>query len=550
MADLNALIAQGYQPPAPIDPFAQYAKMQQLNVGQNQNALAQYQLAQAQRQDIQANALNQAYASATNPETGAIDYKKVASALASGGAGSQIPAVLKNQFEYEKAQTEAQIKKSELIDAKLKQSRGLLEGVSTPQDYLAWHEANHADPVLGPMLEARGVTADKARAQIEQALQQPGGFEQLLNQSKLGVEKFAEMNKPVLTPQNLGGTARVLATPGMGGPSTVVPGSAADVTMTPFESARIPILQQGANAATTQANTSRAHLALSAITADPFNLTGAQAAFPLGMGGGGGLSVGGVTGARPAAAPAAAPVADTISGKQIPLGEAINKGLTGPELLAVMPKNIAGQVTAILEHRAAPPSGNTARASQLMQIVQAADPTYDAQQYKTKQGIEIAFTQGLPSRSLKSINVANDHLNILNSTIDALNNGNMKLFNQFGNAVSTQMSVPAPTDFNAVKRIVADELNKAVIGGVGALGDRKAIDETINAASGPVALRSVINRYQQLMEGQRNGLADQYKSGGGNNAEVLKLLGKSKTAEGAAPAASQGAGGFKYLGKE
>ena len=59
MADLNALIAQGYQFQAPPDPFAQYAKMQQLNVGQNQNALAQYQLAQAQRTDQEANALRQ-----------------------------------------------------------------------------------------------------------------------------------------------------------------------------------------------------------------------------------------------------------------------------------------------------------------------------------------------------------------------------------------------------------------------------------------------------------------------------------------------------------
>ena len=59
MADLNALIAQGYQTPAPPDPFAQYAKMQQLNAGQTQNALAQYQLAQAQRADQEANALRQ-----------------------------------------------------------------------------------------------------------------------------------------------------------------------------------------------------------------------------------------------------------------------------------------------------------------------------------------------------------------------------------------------------------------------------------------------------------------------------------------------------------
>jgi hypothetical protein len=165
--------------------------------------------------------------------------------------------------------------------------------------------------------------------------------------------------------------------------------------------------------------------------------------------------------------------------------------------------------------------------------VQAADPTYDAQQYKTKQGIETAFTAGLPSRTLRSINVVADHLKVLDSTIDALNNNDVKVFNQIGNAISTQMGVPAPTDFNAVKRIVADELAKAVIGGVGALGDRKSIDDTINAASSPAALRSVIKRYQQLMEGQRTGLADQYKSGGGNSAGVLKLLNQNKPIESA-----------------
>jgi hypothetical protein len=137
---------------------------------------------------------------------------------------------------------------------------------------------------------------------------------------------------------------------------------------------------------------------------------------------------------------------------------------------------------------------------------------------------------------LKSINVANDHLKVLNSTIDALNNGDVKLFNQFGNAVATQIGVPAPTDFNAVKGIVADELAKAVIGGAGALGDRKTIADTINAANSPAALRSVINRYQQLMDGQRNGLADQYKSGGGNSAEVLKLFGQAKAAANASAA--------------
>ena len=39
MADLNALIAQGYQFQAPPDPFANYARMQQLDQGEQANQL-------------------------------------------------------------------------------------------------------------------------------------------------------------------------------------------------------------------------------------------------------------------------------------------------------------------------------------------------------------------------------------------------------------------------------------------------------------------------------------------------------------------------------
>ena len=68
---------------------------------------------------------------------------------------------------------------------------------TAPQRFLQWHEANHRDPIIGPMLAARGITADQARARIDQAVQQgPQAFGQLLLQSKLGTEKFLEMNKP------------------------------------------------------------------------------------------------------------------------------------------------------------------------------------------------------------------------------------------------------------------------------------------------------------------------------------------------------------------
>lgn len=104
--------------------------------------------------------------------------------------------ILKSQAEI--AQANAAAKKDaeqggkaaqEKVGEAMKNSRYNLEGVTTPEQYIAWHEQNHKDPVLGPYLASRGVTVDQARARISEMLQKPGGFEQLVNESKLGAEK-------------------------------------------------------------------------------------------------------------------------------------------------------------------------------------------------------------------------------------------------------------------------------------------------------------------------------------------------------------------------
>jgi hypothetical protein len=143
------------------------------------------------------------------------------------------------QAAIKKASSEASKLENELVDQKLKQSRQFLDTIdpadpNAPARYIAWHEANHRDPVIGKALAARGVTADQSRATIDAAIARgPEAFANLLNQSKLGTEKFIELNRPQYTQQTLGGTVRQLGTPGLGGTATVVPGSEAATTATP-----------------------------------------------------------------------------------------------------------------------------------------------------------------------------------------------------------------------------------------------------------------------------------------------------------------------------
>lgn len=187
--------------PIEIDnPLNQYARVAQLQSAQNQNALAQYQLGAAQRVEQSENALSQAYQNAFDPTTGKVDRNKLRQSLATGGFGSKIPTVEKALGEIETQQLTQDKTRTEIADAKLKQSRAFLDGIdpadpNAPARYLQWHQANHADPVLGPMLAARGVTAEQSMARIQQAIRQgPQAFAKLLNESKIGVEEFAKRN--------------------------------------------------------------------------------------------------------------------------------------------------------------------------------------------------------------------------------------------------------------------------------------------------------------------------------------------------------------------
>ena len=233
MADLNALIAQGAQFKAPPDPFAQYAQMQQLQHGQNQNALTQYQLENAKRADVQQNALNLAYSQSLKPD-GTVDYNKLTQSLAGAGAGSLIPGATKQQFEAQKAQREAAKAEGDLVDQRLKQSRLGLEGVTTPEQFLVWHQSNHADPILGKYLAERGVTAEQSRARIDAAIAAgPQAFQQLLNESKLGTEKAMENH---FIEQTSGQQRWTSAVPKFGpGAATIVPGTIVNQVMTPGE---------------------------------------------------------------------------------------------------------------------------------------------------------------------------------------------------------------------------------------------------------------------------------------------------------------------------
>jgi len=186
MADLNALIAQGYQFQPPPDPFVQYGRMQQLEQGQQVNQLNQLKMQEAQRAMEETNALRRLDpASATYLQ----DVTRI--------SPEKGFAFAKSQQEAKTAGTEGQIKSTKLIADKLALLPDAYRMADTPEAYLAVHKSVHADPVLGPYLQSLGATPEKGIAQLNEAVQ-TGKFDQLRMGSMQSVSQLLESMKPVV----------------------------------------------------------------------------------------------------------------------------------------------------------------------------------------------------------------------------------------------------------------------------------------------------------------------------------------------------------------
>jgi hypothetical protein len=495
MADLNALIAQGVQFQAPPDPFAQYAKLQQLQQSNQANQMNQLKMQEYQRGLKDQNALREVV---SQPGFDPLNSEHQANLYAA--APTLAPGFIEKALMTKK--TVADIGETGAKTAELDFKTKVAKANKAITDITSLSNPQEAAASIDTHLANGDITADKA-AMLKNALNAAPSFGDWQKKMVMGILDAKDQlttTAPKPTQMRLNDTVKTIDMNPYSPTykQEVLPAQA--IGMTANEKAMLPIHQGNLAVAQGNLKVNQAGLGIRAIAADPYNISGVQAAFPLP-----GAPVAGVP-SPTAKQPSGAPVVQNVAA-------AMKAGLTGEDLLTHLPTPLANQVRAIGEGREPSPASRsltTPAGRQLMEMVSAAYPGYDAKQYGTMSAGEKAFTSGKKGDTTRALNVAVDHLGTLQQVADALQNNDTRLFNQAGNFIALQTGNPAPTDFNAVKRIVADELTKAVIGGAGALGDRKAVDDAISAANSPAQLKSVIDRYKQLMGGQLAGMETQY----------------------------------------
>jgi hypothetical protein len=195
MSEINQMIARGVDPIQVQSPVNQLAQIEQIRSAQQTNMLRQEQMTALQREREQLQTLNRLYGEAYNPTTGRVDETKLYSGLAQGGLGSQIPRLQKEEFERRKTEFATSKEESEAILKRLEFKRTQLVGVTTPDAYVNWALSGFDDPVLGRALREAGSSPEKVMERINQAAQQPNALQNLIEESKLGSDKFAQLVK-------------------------------------------------------------------------------------------------------------------------------------------------------------------------------------------------------------------------------------------------------------------------------------------------------------------------------------------------------------------
>ena len=129
---------------------------------------------------------------------------------------------------------------------------------------------------------------------------------------------------------------------------------------------------------------------------------------------------------------------------------------------------------------------------------------------------EKAFSpQGKQGQAIIALDTAGQHLKLMSGLIDPLQNDPLKAINSLSQSIAAQTGEPAPTNFDAAKRLVVGEIMKTVTATGGGVEERKSLAADLDRANSPAQLRGVINTYKELLAGKVHALAGGYKSGTG-----------------------------------
>jgi hypothetical protein len=192
--------------------------------------------------------------------------------------------------------------------------------------------------------------------------------------------------------------------------------------------------------------------------------------------------------------------------------------LHGADYMATLPPPMQTQVQAIIEGRAAYPTGTLLKSPQWQRIAEAVtrvDPTFEAGNATARVKARVEFETGAqnsPGSQIQAGNTAIDHLALLTGAADKLPSTSGSEFGPIGSYVTgkagemTTAGQAATAKYNAEVGNFAKEMVRYLTGGEGTVADRQGIMNSLSATLTPEARKAVINGYVDQMNEKKGEL--------------------------------------------
>jgi hypothetical protein len=152
------------------------------------------------------------------------------------------------------------------------------------------------------------------------------------------------------------------------------------------------------------------------------------------------------------------------------------------------------------------------RYGQMLEKVKAENPNWSAEMYPTIKRTVGDFAAGKAGQTLKALNTSIDHLDTWQELAEAMKNGNVKVLNDIFNKIGAATGETAPTNFEAARQILGNEIVKGITGAAGGVEDRTKSQE-IMGSKAPAQMIGVANTMKKLLGGQVKGMKQQYEAG-------------------------------------
>jgi len=190
---------------------------------------------------------------------------------------------------------------------------------------------------------------------------------------------------------------------------------------------------------------------------------------------------------------------------------------TGEEFINTLPQQYRNLVKKVANYEVDPKtfSAQQGQRERMLSWASQYDPNFDQKEYNSRFQAVNKFNTGPQGNTVRSLNVAIQHMDTARKLGDALKNNDVQGFNKIAQSFAEQTGKSAPTSFDAVKDILADEVVKGVLGAAGSVEDRRSMASKIKLASSPAQLSGVLDSWTELLSGQVEGLRTQYEASTG-----------------------------------